>query len=61
MTPTDCVKDRLAAYYYWSDRQSFEQAVMVAKQHEIDMDDIQKWTEKEGKLEEFKSFQDRIL
>lgn len=25
ISPTDCVKDRLAAYYYWGDRQSLEQ------------------------------------
>ena len=33
LTPTDCVKDRLAAYFYWGDRQSLEQAIMVAKGH----------------------------
>ena len=27
LTPTDCIKDRLAAYYHWGDPQSLEQAV----------------------------------
>ncbi|MBU0501792.1 MAG: hypothetical protein KJ811_00920, partial [Candidatus Margulisbacteria bacterium] len=31
LCPTDCVKDRLAAYYHWNDPQSLEQAIMVAK------------------------------
>ncbi len=30
ISPTDCVKDRLAAYYHWGDRQSLEQAILVA-------------------------------
>ena len=28
LSPTDCVKDRLAAYYHWNDRQSLEQAIL---------------------------------
>lgn len=31
MTPTDSVRDRLAAYYHWNDQQALEQAVMVAE------------------------------
>jgi len=30
ISPTDCLKDRLAAYYHWGDRQCLEQAVLVA-------------------------------
>lgn len=30
ISPTDCVKDRLAAYYHWGDRQGLAQAIMVA-------------------------------
>jgi len=32
LTPTDCVKDRLAAYFFWNDLQSLGQAVMVVKE-----------------------------
>lgn len=31
LSPTDCVKDRLASFYYWNDRQALEQATMVCK------------------------------
>ncbi|MGE3954341.1 MAG: hypothetical protein AB7F31_03965 [Parachlamydiales bacterium] len=27
LSPTDCVKDRLASFYYWNDRQGLEQAL----------------------------------
>jgi hypothetical protein len=29
LSPTDCVKDRLAAYFHWNDKQALEQAVLV--------------------------------
>jgi len=48
LTPTDCVKDRLAAYFFWNDLQSLDQAVMVAKRNKIDIQDVKKWTEKQG-------------
>lgn len=56
ISPTDCVKDRLAAYYHWDDLQSLEQAMMVAKEHEIDIDDVRRWSEKEKMIEKFKQF-----
>jgi len=31
ISETDCVKDRLAAYYFWNDQQSLAQAILVAK------------------------------
>ena len=27
LSPTDCVKDRLAAFYHWKDQQSLEPAI----------------------------------
>ena len=34
LTPTDCVKDRLAAYIHWKDQQGLVQAAMVARHHD---------------------------
>ncbi len=48
LTPTDSVKDRLAPYFYWSDEQGLEQALLVAKNHEIDLNDLKRWAKKEG-------------
>ena len=55
LSPTDCVKDRLAAYYHWSDRQSLEQALLVAESREIDVKEIRRWSGVENRLSEFNS------
>ena len=60
LTPTHCVMDRLAAYYHWNDLQSLDQAVLVAKGHKIDVDQIEKWSEEEGMSEKFKTFQSLV-
>lgn len=56
LTPNDCVKDRLAAYFYWNDKQSLEQALMVAKSEKINMADIRRWAKNENNLEKYKEF-----
>lgn len=40
LTPTQCVMDRLAAFYHWSDYSSLEQAILVAKKHKVDLKKI---------------------
>ncbi len=56
ISPTDCVKDRLAAYYFWKDQQSFNQALLVAQNNPVNISEIKKWSQAEGHLEEFKKF-----
>ncbi len=56
LTPTDCIKDRLAAYYHWSDPQALEQAVMVAKAQKVNLQDIKRWSAAEGHKEKYESF-----
>lgn len=48
LTPTDCVRDRLAAYFFWDDMQSLEQALMVAKRQNVSIAAIKRWAEREG-------------
>ena len=60
ISPTDCVKDRLAAYYHWGDNQCLAQAVMVAHSHDIKMEEIQRWSVAEGKLAEFEKIMDKL-
>jgi hypothetical protein len=48
LSPTDCVKDRLAAYYHWKDLQSLEQAVLVAQSNDVDMNEVERWSNGEG-------------
>jgi len=54
--PTDCVKDRLAAYYFWEDRQALTQAVLVAIHNRINMGEIKKWSQAERNPEKFALF-----
>ena len=60
ISATDCVKDRLAAYYHWNDVQCLEQAVLVTQTKEIDLDEIERWSEVEGKLDEFRRIRHRL-
>ncbi len=53
LSPTDCVKDRLAAFYHWDDLQALEQAKMVAKNYQIDLEEIKRWSDVENQLEKF--------
>jgi len=48
ITPTQCVMDRLAAYFHWSDQQSLDQAVMVARSRQIEWGLLKKWAAQEG-------------
>lgn len=63
LTPTDCVKDRLAGYYHWEDRQSLDQAITICRQQKkrINLQEIKNWSEKEGHLKEFEIFQKKLL
>jgi len=63
ITAEDCIKDRLAAFFHWGDRQALQQALWVAKdpQGEYDLAAIKAWSEDEGestKRDEFISFLD---
>ena len=60
ISPTDCVKDRLAAYYHWGDQQSLLQAILVSQRNKIDVDEIRRWSRAEGKLKEFKEIERRL-
>lgn len=53
LSPTDSVKDRLAAYYHWNDKQCLEQALLIAQNHSIDINEVRRWSEQEGKIDVF--------
>lgn len=57
ISPADCIKDRLAAYYHWGDRQALAQAIMVVQENRIDLSEIAEWSQEEGKLAEFKKIE----
>ncbi len=61
ISPTDSVKDRLAAYYHWGDQQALEQARLVAGNNEIDLHEVKRWSAAEGKSQEFDRIRRRIF
>jgi hypothetical protein len=56
LSPTDSAKDRLTSYLYGNDAQCLEQAVMICKMNDVDLDNIQEWAKHEGRPERFKEF-----
>lgn len=60
ISPTDSVKDRLAAFYHWGDKQSLSQALLVANHESVDIKNIESWSIKEGKKEEFEVFKRQL-
>ena len=60
LSATDCIKDRLAGYYHWHDLQCLEQSVLVAQNNTVDLAELQRWSEQEGKLDEFMTIRKRF-
>jgi hypothetical protein len=60
LSPTDSIKDRLAAYYHWKDQQSLEQAILVAHNHAIDLEEVRRWSIHEGFANIFDSIRERL-
>ncbi|MDR2192796.1 MAG: hypothetical protein LBO62_07980 [Endomicrobium sp.] len=62
LTPTDCIKDRLAGFYFWNDPQSFEQAALVYKSQKkkIDVKDIERWAKQENAYDKCRIFLEKI-
>ena len=60
LTPTQCVMDRLAAYFHWNDRQSLDQAVMVASSQEISLAKLHAWARREGASDKLRKFKQEL-
>ena len=60
ISPTDCVKDRLAGYFHWGDLQCLDQACLVAASCDIDLKELARWVRHEGKEPEFAIVRDRL-
>ena len=56
LTATDCIKDRLAAWFHWNDHQCLEQALNIARSHSPDMAEIARWAQVEGQIKKFRAF-----
>ena len=61
LSPTDCVKDRLATYIHFKDRVGFEQAILVAKKHPVKFHKIEDWCRKENAAAIFEEFKKALI
>jgi hypothetical protein len=60
VSPTDCVKDRLCAFYFWNDQQGLAQAVLVVKSQKVDFKEIKRWSKAEGREKEYEVFKKKL-
>jgi len=63
LTPTDSVRDRLAAYLFWKDFSGLEQALAVARAQlaAVDIEAVESWCRNEGHLARFREFAAELL
>lgn len=59
LSPTDCIKDRLASYIHWKTRDCFDQAVLVyhRQKERIDLGEVKRWCCGEGAKEAYIEFE----
>jgi len=48
LSPTDCVRDRLAGFIHSGTRDHMDQAILVARRHSVDWGTIRRWARNEG-------------
>lgn len=60
LSPIQCVMDRLAAFYHWRDRQSLDQALLVASTHPVKIKKIEEWSKSEGEENKFIEFLNKL-
>lgn len=60
LSPTDCIKDRLAAFFYWNDKMALEQALLVARSQSVDLVDLRRWSKLEGVGEKLGEFENAL-
>ncbi|MFH0799016.1 MAG: hypothetical protein V2A66_02400 [Pseudomonadota bacterium] len=56
LNPTDCVRQRLSAFYRWGDREALLEALRVSRRHKVDMDLIRRWSDWEWAADGFEEF-----
>jgi hypothetical protein len=56
LSPTDSVRERLAAYYQWGDREALAEALQVARRHEVDLALVKRWSEHEWFADRYAEF-----
>jgi hypothetical protein len=53
--------DRLAGFYHWNDPQGLDQALAVARRHNVDLRRIEEWSQSEKAETQYRDFVDRLV
>jgi hypothetical protein len=56
LSRTDCVRDRLASFYFYRDRSALSAAIGVVLSGRVDLRAIERWSKKEGETTQFAEF-----
>lgn len=60
LRPVDSVKDRLASFYHWNDKQGLQQAIEICLAQEIDLKDVEAWSIHEHQETKFLIFKAQL-
>lgn len=60
LSATDSCRDRLAAFYFWRDRQSLEVASWIALRNRVDLPRIRAWSRQEGHEDGYREFLEAV-
>lgn len=60
LRPEDSVKDRLASFFHWNDKQGLNQAISICLQRKIDLKEVEEWAVQEGFEKKFQEFRDQL-
>lgn len=60
LSATDCVKDRLAAFFHWNDHECLEQALLIARSNQLDLQEVERWASSEGHKDKFLIYREML-
>lgn len=60
LSPTQCVMDRLSAWFHWNDRRSLIHALWVCERQPVSLSKIKQWAAKEKSPEKMNQFLEEL-
>lgn len=60
LKPIDSVKDRLASFYHWNDRQGLEQALNICLEQKMDLKELERWSVNEKQEKKYEIFRQKL-
>jgi hypothetical protein len=61
LSPTDCIKDRLASYIHFKSQEGLDEAILVAKSQQYSVSKVEEWCKKENAEWAFKDFTKKLM